>query len=186
MYRSPSFAVMMMALLATQLVAAQDPAPLDYSSYKPPVCIAAGDRCYYRLLPPDELTNRFDACCNGMSCVGSKWWATCQQVSTNLPPLDPKGPDYGLITVSAAYTGNENCPDQMNLGPLLSKSTCYLNPFPLLQSPPNLDSPAGREYEVGFLVGGNYFAPLAAEIEGNIVILGDFKVGSRGTNSLGT
>ena len=72
----------------------------------------------------------------------------------------------------------------IGLGPLLRKSS-YTNEFPLLGTT-NPHIPAGHASQIGFLVGGNYNAPLAAEIEGNIVVLGDFKIGSKGTNSLGT
>jgi len=183
-------AVVVLQIVQKPFVAAQS-GGIDYSNQKPlPVCIPEGQRCYK--LTSTELINRFDNCCNAtngkpLSCKGgSIWWSTCQQVTGDFPPSDPKGPDHGLISVSAAYTGNENCTGIMNLGPSLSKSTCFTGEFPLLRAPPNWPNPVGREHEIGFLVGGNYTAPIAAEIEGNIVILGDFKVvGYAGTNSLG-
>jgi len=194
---SSSSAVAMMVWMAVVGVIVQQPVGvagqgIDYSAWKPcSTCTPQGGRCY--LVTPDETTNRFDKCCNGpngvkMSCKGSKWWATCQQDSSNLPALDPKGPDYGLIAVTDAYAaGNQNCPDQMNLGPYLSKSTCYAQTFPKLGSPPGgLAYGSGAEYEVGFLVGGNYTSVVAAEIEGNIVVLGDFNIGPNGIKSIGT
>jgi hypothetical protein len=91
----------------------------------------------------------------------------------------------GFVELSQAGNGHEACLEAANLGPSLSKSRGFHYPFPLLGST-DLSSPRGRESEIGFLVGGSYFAPVAEGIEGNIVVLGDFKIGSLGTNSLGT
>ena len=112
------------------------------------------------------------------------YWAGANQ----LHQLDLKGVDMNdgeLVELSRAGNGYEDCLEAANLGPSLSKSRGFHYPFPLLGSR-DLNSPHGRESEIGFLVGGNYFAPVAGEIEGNIVVLGDFKIGSLGTNSLGT
>jgi len=70
------------------------------------------------------------------------------------------------------------------LGPELSASD-YQGEFALLVTPKNINNPLGRESQVSLLVGGNYDGPLAAEIEGRIVVLGDFKIGEKGLNSLG-
>lgn len=171
-------------------VAAQT--PVDLSQWKPPVCIAQGQQCYRTVT--GETQNRFSTCCteNGkvtMACEGSLWWSTCVRAPNGntanlLPKFNPKGPDCSLVSVSQAGTPKDSCPSVANLGPLLSKSS-YTGEFPLLGST-KLDSPTGRESQIGFLVGGSYNAPWAAEIEGNIVVLGDFKIGINGTNSLGT
>ena len=76
-----------------------------------------------------------------------------------------------------------SCPK--NLGSALSSSSGYTDPFPLLGDPTDIYNPQGREDEIGFLVGGNYYAPVSSEIEGNIVVLGDFIIGDFGINSLG-
>ena len=44
----------------------------------------------------------------------------------------------------------------------------------------------GRETQIGFFVGGDYIGHEAAEIEGRIVVLGDFIVQKRGPHTLGT
>jgi len=125
-----------------------------------------------------------------MTCKGDIWNSKCVNLPNGnspnnlLPKFDPKGPDCALVNVNASGTVNDSCPSVANLGPLLSKSS-YTGEFRLL-GPTNLSSPVGRESQIGFLVGGSYNAPLAAEIEGNIVVLGDFKIGQYGTNSLGT
>ena len=72
-----------------------------------------------------------------------------------------------------------------NLGPQLSASD-FQGEFGTLAATNNISAPLGRESQLSLLIGGNYNGPLAAEIEGNIVVLGDFKIGNRGVNSLGT
>jgi len=70
------------------------------------------------------------------------------------------------------------------LGLELSASD-YRGEFGLPVTPNNINNPLGRESQVSLLVGGNYDGPLASEIEGRIVCLGDFKIGEKGLNSLG-
>lgn len=120
-----------------------------------------------------------------MTCNGGPSNAICENISSNLPTFDPKGPECATVNVTQAGSGYESCPQAMNLGQSLSKSTGYSAPFPLLGST-DINNPRGRESEVGFLVGGDYYAPLAAEIEGNIVVLGDFINGAKGLQALGT
>lgn len=71
-----------------------------------------------------------------------------------------------------------------NLGPQLSASD-FKGDFATLAESIDYLSPNGRESQVSLLVGGSYNGPLAAEIEGRIVVLGDFKIGRNGVNSLG-
>ncbi len=170
---------------------------VDLSQYYPSACIAQGHPCYR--VTTSETQNRFSECCAesdgsvSMTCDGGLWNAVCtpcpnKDCSKKLPTFDPKGVElinWGVVEVSQSGTGYDDCPEAANLGPSLSKSTGFNDPFPLLGIT-NPYSPVGRESEVGFLVGGNYYAPLAAEIEGNIVVLGDFVIGPSGTNSLGT
>jgi hypothetical protein len=183
----------MMLTVATHMVVAQN-TPVDLSQWKPSTCIARNQRCYRTI--DAETNNRFNTCCTGsngqvtMTCQGDIWNSKCVNLPNGnspnnlFPKFDPKGPDCALVNVNTAGTVNDSCPSVANLGPLLSKSS-YTGEFRLLAST-NLSSPVGRESEIGFLVGGSYNAPLAAEIEGNIVVLGDFKIGQSGTNSLGT
>ena len=173
---------------------------VDFSSYltnvvDPDTCRSAGDRCWQ--VSQVEGTNQFSDCCqdvtNGnqvLSCVGNAFYATCQWTTDDPSQSDPKGEkgvDWGVYDLPSAGTNYDSCPAVANLGPLFSKSTGFTSePFPLLSTPSFLDEAYGRESEIGFFVGGNYYAEQAAEIEGNIVVLGDFEIGPDGTNSIGT
>ena len=169
--------------------------------FYPPVCITEGQRCYRTT--DSEQQNKYSNCCtsnggtNGtvvMACQGGIWSAVCTRCpanncATRLPLYDPKGVqgvDWNVVTVPTAGSPNDDCTAVANLGPKNSASTGYSLPFPQLGVITNILNPAGRESEISLLVGGNYRAPLAAEIEGNIVVLGDFIIGKDGTNSLGT
>jgi choice-of-anchor A domain-containing protein len=72
----------------------------------------------------------------------------------------------------------------MNLGPLLSASTDFDGEFPLLGEYQDLKNPFGRDDSIGFFVKGNYISEQASEIEGKIVVLGNFTVEPNGVNSL--
>jgi hypothetical protein len=176
---------------------------LDLNAYRPPDCIPEGQRCYRT--SNKERQNRFSSCCKDartgavyMTCQGGPWNDVCTKCPWNnctqqLPAWDPKGfdgVDWGVTSVALAMTTAglnpklASCPALANLGPLVGASTGYSEPFPLLGNS-NVFSPAGREFEIALLVGGNYYAPLAAEVEGNIIVLGDVIIGASGTNSLG-
>ena len=71
-----------------------------------------------------------------------------------------------------------------DLGDGVSKAIGYNGVFPKTSST-GLKR-RGTDDAIAFLVGGNYVAPNAAEIEGKVVVLGDFLIGSKGTNSIGT
>ena len=189
-FYQPILVTVMMLSVSRHEVAAQDTG-IDQSKWKPPTCIPLDQRCYRTI--DAETANRFSNCCTGsngqviMTCEGDIWNSKCVYLTNSnkvLPANDPKGPDAALVNVAQAGSTKDSCPSVANLGPLLSKSS-YTSEFPLLGST-NTKTPLGRESQIGFLVGGNYNAPLAAEIEGNIVVLGDFKIGRNGTNSLGT
>jgi len=177
---------------ATPIDPTPAPVPSPWVPFLPPVCLAEGQVCYRTT--DGETENRFNSCCkepNGvvsMVCRGGPWDAVCTRVpgndaSNRLPQFDPKGSDWGLTDTSRTGSTRDSCPNAANLGPLLSKSTGFTETFPLLL--PTDAIARGRESEIAFLVGGNYVAPFAAEIEGKIVVLGDFKIGALGTNSLG-
>ena len=74
------------------------------------------------------------------------------------------------------------CDEAQNLGNGISEGKGYLQEYPTLGS---VSSPKGYDDTIAFLVGGSYSAPNAAEIEGKAVVLGDFIIGSQGTNSIG-
>jgi hypothetical protein len=80
-------------------------------------------------------------------------------------------------------TPDSYCPAVNNLGEGYSAAIGYTGTFPTVSN----NGPTGRGTDdaVSFLVGGNYLAPAAAEIEGKAVVLGDFVIGSQGTNSIG-
>jgi hypothetical protein len=94
---------------------------------------------------------------------------------TPAPAVPPSVPSPD----SSCAAGNDN------LGSQLSDSD-YQRVFPLLADIIDIMNPNGRESQISLLVGGTYSGPLAAEIEGRIVVLGDFLIGARGVNSLGT
>jgi hypothetical protein len=75
------------------------------------------------------------------------------------------------------------CQEVNNLGEGYSSAIGFNGTFPKT-SVTGL-TPRGTDDSISFLVGGNYLAPAAAEIEGKAVVLGDFIIGSQGTNSIG-
>ena len=84
------------------------------------------------------------------------------------------------------FVSRSSCPSTFrDLGPELSASD-YTGTFPRLVDAIDVMNPKGRESQVSLLVGGTYDGPLAAEIEGRIVVLGDFWIGENGVSSLGT
>jgi hypothetical protein len=99
-------------------------------------------------------------------------------------PPDPLGDDYIYIPLDDAGSDYDSCPEAMNLGPMLSSSTHYQADFPTINDDVNQDNPIGRDDSIGFFVKGTYTSKLAAEIEGKIVVLGDFIVEPAGVNSL--
>eukprot|EP00934_Nitzschia_sp_Nitz4_P006094 Nitzschia sp. Nitz4//scaffold85_size83877//127//6296//NITZ4_005215-RA/size83877-snap-gene-0.12-mRNA-1//-1//CDS//3329559095//6084//frame0 len=75
------------------------------------------------------------------------------------------------------------CSEVNNLGEGYSESSDYSGEYPTLGSTPS--NGAGYDDNVAVLIGGSYYAPEAAEIEGRAVVLGDFIIGALGTNSIG-
>lgn len=75
------------------------------------------------------------------------------------------------------------CTEVNNLGYGYSESFGYQGEYPALGPTPS--SGAGFDDNVAVLIGGSYYAPNAAEIEGKTVVLGDFVIGDAGTNSIG-
>ena len=113
--------------------------------------------------------------------VGNCNWPALVQCVSSCPTDSPPA-----SAPSPSPTAAATCPDGTdNLGPLLSASD-YQGDFATLSESIDYLSPNGRESQVSVLVGGSYNGPLAAEIEGRIVVLGDFKIGRSGVNSLGT
>lgn len=106
--------------------------------------------------------------------------ATCKSSCPSSIPIAPTYPP------SASPMSAPMCPvGPDNLGPMLSASD-YSGYFSTLNEPFNYLDPLGRESQVALLIGGNYDGPLAAEIEGRIVVLGDFNIGHHGVSSIGT
>jgi hypothetical protein len=64
---------------------------------------------------------------------------------------------------------------------MLSASTDDQEDFPTLGDSVN---PTGRDDSIAFFVKGTYTSVVGAEIEGKIVVLGDFIVEPNGVNSL--
>jgi choice-of-anchor A domain-containing protein len=70
-----------------------------------------------------------------------------------------------------------HCPYSPNLGAGFSGATGhghFVGPWPDVQGVPALGKADGRDDSVAFFVGGNYHGNLGAEIEGKIVVLGNF------------
>ena len=65
----------------------------------------------------------------------------------------------------------------------MSASNDFQGDFPTLDDAVNLTNPP-RDDSIAFFVKGTYTSHTAAEIEGKIVVLGDFVVKSGGVNSL--
>jgi hypothetical protein len=144
-------------------------------------CIVPGESCFQTTF--DELDNPYGGCCEGYRCLAKEhpWWAKCVTIPGGyvFPFPDPLGPiDY------IPFAEYDTCPDGTNLGPLLSASTGYQQDFPTLGLK-KLAHPIGRDDAIGFFVKGTYTSELASEIEGKIVVLGDFIVKLKGVNTLG-
>ena len=106
-------------------------------------------------------------------------WPNLVTCVSSCPGAEPPAPP------SPAPTAPSTCPvGTDNLGPLLSASD-YNGEFTTLREQIDPLNPVGRESQVSLLVGGDYNGPLAAEIEGRIVVLGDFNIGKNGVNSIG-
>jgi len=102
-------------------------------------------------------------------------------------PQDPRVSVSMFVPTGCAGTETDACPEAMNLGPELSASTEYDDDFPTLSEFVNDHgaNTVGRDDAISFLVGGNYISKKAAEIEGMIVVLGDFVIEpNSGLNSL--
>jgi hypothetical protein len=99
-------------------------------------------------------------------------------------PPNPLGDVIAYTPLEGAGSEHDSCPEAMNLGPMLSASTDYQEDFPTLGDSVNLANPIGRDDSVAFFVKGTYTSVVAAEIEGKIVVLGDFIVEKDGVNSL--
>jgi hypothetical protein len=99
-------------------------------------------------------------------------------------PPNPLGDVISYTPLDGAGSEHDSCPEAMNLGPMLSASTDYQEDFPTLEDSVNLLNPIGRDDSIAFFVKGTYTSVVAAEIEGKIVVLGDFVVEPNGVHSL--
>lgn len=136
-------------------------------------CAMVGE---YQLLFDESISN-----CN--------WPQMVAQCVSSCPVEDPptSPPDDTPSSVpSSAPSGAPECPfGTDNLGPLLSASDFQGN-FTTLAESFNVFNPVGRESQLSVLIGGDYNGPLASEIEGRVVVLGDFNIGPNGISSIGT
>jgi hypothetical protein len=147
-------------------------------------CIPDFTQCYK--ITADELINAYAGCCEGSYCEGGDvWGAECKPIAAGyIMPPDPLGDDFTYIPLEGAGSEYDSCPEAMNLGPMLSASRDYQEDFPTLADSVNLVNPVGRDDSIAFFVKGTYTSFVAAEIEGKIVVLGDFIVEPNGVNSL--
>lgn len=128
-------------------------------------------------------------CCVGSYCDmsgGSNSWMSCrpgQEGATPAPtPSSMINNDAASFSLGS-ITGD--CPYSPNLGDGFSGATGqghFVGPWPDVQGVPALGMADGRDDSVSFFVGGNYFGNVGSEIEGKIVVLGNFK--NNGINSL--
>jgi hypothetical protein len=149
-------------------------------------CVADWVRCYK--ITREELTNPFSECCEGSYCTGAgpeAWWAQCKPIPGGyIMPPNPRGDNFTYIPLDGAGSEYDSCPEAKNFGPMLSDSTDYQEDFPTLAGTVDLENPIGRDDSIAFFVKGTYTSLNAAEIEGKIVVLGDFIVEKQGVNSL--
>ena len=150
---------------------------------KDETCYDQWQQCYK--ITAEELTNPYGGCCDGLYCTGSSiWYASCQPIPSGyVMPPNPLGDITEYITEDCAGSEYDTCPEAMNLGSELSASTDYQGEFPTLEDPVDLANPY-RDDSIAFLIKGTYTSQQAAEIEGKIVVLGDFIVKPDGVNSL--
>ena len=135
------------------------------------------------------------ATCNAISscvytnnkCVPKVEYSICGGSPPTTPTPAPKTPTPAPQTPTPAPKTPTPAPNSStcygDLGDQVSKAIGYTGVFPVLSGTGGVRR--GTDDAIAFLVGGNYFAPLAAEIEGKAVVLGDFIIGAQGTNSIG-
>jgi hypothetical protein len=147
-------------------------------------CTVKGQRCYQ--ITKEESVNPYSECCEGNYCKGGIWGATCQVIPDGytMPFPNPRGGEnFTYVPLSGTETDYDSCSEAKNFGPMLSESTDYQLDFPILAATVNLANP-GRDDSIGFFVKGDYISEQAAEVEGKIVVLGDFVIERNGANSL--
>jgi choice-of-anchor A domain-containing protein len=125
-------------------------------------------------------------CCEGSYCDMSGSWKQCrpgQEGATPAPSSSSMINNDAEAFSLASITGI--CPYSANLGDGFSGPTGqghFVGPWPDVQGVPALGKADGRDDSIAFFVGGNYFGNVGAEIEGKIVVLGNFK--NNGINAL--
>jgi hypothetical protein len=100
-------------------------------------------------------------------------------VQTFASPVNPTGsPLNWADTNPSSY-----CNEVNNLGPGFSGPLNYTGEYPLC-APTGL-VPRGTDDSISVFIGGTYNSVLAAEIEGKVIVLGDFLVEADGVNTIG-
>ena len=120
-------------------------------------------------------------CCEGNYCdlsegPGNSICRSGQEGATAAPTPSSMINNAAVPFSLASITGT--CPFSPNLGDGFSGATGqghFVGPWPDVQGVPATGQAGGRDDSVAFLVGGNYFGKVGAEVEGKIVVLGDFK-----------
>jgi choice-of-anchor A domain-containing protein len=118
-------------------------------------------------------------CCEGSYCDMSDAEWLCRPGQDGATPAPSSSSminnDAGPFSL-ASITGT--CPYSANLGDGFSGPTGqghFVGPWPDVQGVPALGKADGRDDSIAFFVGGNYFGNVGAEVEGKIVVLGNFK-----------
>ena len=145
-------------------------------------CKASGETCYK--VTPDQLSNPYSECCDGLMCSTNSIWTapTCKSIPSNFDYFpDPRGTVDEYVRRTCSGTEHDNCPEALDFGASLSAADVFQGDFPSVQT---LANPAGIDNSIAFFVTGDFTSQSGAEIEGKIVVLGDFKVESDGVNSL--
>ncbi len=112
--------------------------------------------------------------------------ATCDKFK--IPPWEPETtaaptpvPTNELTSVDAEPEWD--CASLSDLGDGFSKATEYSGCYPPITGGPNWNSLPGYDDGVAVFVGGNMNENTAAEVEGNVVVMGDLVVGSSGPSN---
>ena len=109
----------------------------------------------------------------------------CKPIPDNFDPGFPHTPgdddDLYIPTGCGKDEERDCCPKNKNLGDKLSDSAFIDGPYPKIKSNA---AATGYDDSIAFFVKGTYTSEIAAEVEGKIVVLGDFLIKSGGVNSL--
>ena len=114
---------------------------------------------------------------------------------TNTPTYSPTNTPSSRPVVTLSPTnakkpkpppGGQTCDDLVNLGYGYSEATGKNHPTGCFPHVSGLDFNKGRDDSVSVFVGGNFIGKNAAELEGNLVVMGNLHVMSAGHSNFGS